>query len=168
MSRFSGHQHSSNAVDDDDDEIGTGQYRIPDKDVYRRMITSFGTVQNFFQDRLYTRTARDRLLLQPHFTSLKRLVSPFGCQYSPAGIAQHIPFIHFLRSRLQYFFVTFLSILIPIDGICAHFLRRGLIKPQRTQMTRAVWSADARWLVLGTVQGGVAIWEADTLKVRMK
>jgi hypothetical protein len=32
-------------------------------------------------------------------------------------------------------------------------------------MTTALWSADTRWLVLGTVIGEVALWEGDTLKV---
>ena len=123
------------AEDDDDDGMGGG-YRVPDKDVYRRMITTFSTVQNYFQNRLSVRTSRDRLLLQPHYSSLRKMVSPFGCASQPA------------------------------DGVCSHFLRRGLIKPNKTIMTTAVWSADARWLVLGTVTGSVAIWEGDTLKVR--
>lgn len=51
----------------------------------------------------------------------------------------------------------------PADGICAHFLRRGLIKPQKYQMCAGVWSADARWLVMGTVAGDVAYWSGDGL-----
>jgi hypothetical protein len=59
-------------------------------------------------------------MLQPHYSALKQIQPPFA------------------------------NTLKPADGICAHFLRRGVIKPQKTQMTAAVWSADARWLVLGT------------------
>jgi WD40 repeat protein len=53
-----------------------------------------------------------------------------------------------------------------VDGICTRFLRKGLIKPNKTQMTAAVWSNDARWLALGTQTGDLARWEGDTLKVQ--
>lgn len=112
-----------------------GAYKVPDKDVYRRTITTFGTVTNYLQNRIYVRTSRDKRMLQPHFSSLQKLTAPFA------------------------------NVLNPADGVCAHFLKRGLIKPQKTQMTAAVWSADARWLVLGTVTGDLALWEGDTLKV---
>jgi hypothetical protein len=124
----------------DDDDLGyiggpQGSFRIPDKDVYRRTLSTFGTVQNFFQQRHVVRTSRDIRLHQPHFCALKNVLSPFAMTHNPA------------------------------DGICAHFLRRGLIKPNKTQMTTGIWSADARWMVLGTVTGDVALWEGDTLKV---
>ncbi len=106
-----------------------------DKDVYRRMTTTFGTVQNYFENRHYIGSVRDRRVLQPHHTSLTNLQAPFA------------------------------NSLHPEDGVCSHFLRRGLIKPNKTQMTAAVWSADARWLVLGTVSGDLALWEGDALKV---
>ena len=72
---------------------------------------------------------------QPHFQSLANQLTPFATVASPA------------------------------NGVCAHFLRRGLIKPNKTQMTCAVWSGDNRWLVLGTADGDFALWEADSLKV---
>jgi hypothetical protein len=122
--------------DDDDAIYGTGgAFRIPDKDVYRRMLTSFGTVHNYFQNRNIVRCSKDRRFLQPHFNSLRDVLAPFANTLNPA------------------------------DGICSHFLRRGLIKPHKTQMTSAVWSTDARWLMLGTVTGDLALWEGDSLKV---
>jgi hypothetical protein len=124
----------------DDDDIGYvgggGSFRVPDRDVYRRNLTTFGTIHNFFKNRLVVRNFRDRRLQQPHFCSLKSTSAPFSSPISAA------------------------------DGVCSHFLRRGLIKPNKTQMTTAIWSADARWLVLGTITGEVALWEGDTLKVK--
>ena len=116
----------------DDDDIGYiggigGSFRVPDKDVYRRTLTSFGSVHNYFKNRLVVRNSRDIRHQQPHFCALKDIVSPFANRLNPA------------------------------DGICAHFLRRGLIKPNKTQMNTAVWSPDARWLVLGTVNGDIAL-----------
>lgn len=92
-------------------------------------------VHNYLESVFEVRTSRDRRFLQPHFTSLQRITAPFA------------------------------NTLTPADGVCAHFLRRGLIKPQKTQMTCAVWTADARFLVLGTVTAELALWEGDSLKV---
>lgn len=123
----------------DDDDVGYigggGTFRIPDRDVYRRTLTTFGSVHNFFKNHAVVRSFRDRRIQQPHFCSLKNITALLN---SPAH---------------------------SVDGVCSHFLRRGLIKPNKTQMTTAVWSTDARWLVLGTVTGEVALWEGDTLKV---
>lgn len=116
----------------DDDEV---PFRVPDRDVYRRNVSTFGSVQAYLQNRLYVRSWRDRRIVQPHYAYLKNIVTPYGNRGSPA------------------------------DGICAHFLRKGLIKPSKIQMNAAVWSADARWLVLGTFSGDLALWEGDTLKV---
>jgi hypothetical protein len=117
-----------------DDDEGAG-FRVPDRDVYRRNISTFGSVHNYLQNRFYVRSWKDRRLLQPHFAYLKYLQTPYG------------------------------NVSTPADGVCAHFLRKGLIKPNKTQMNAAVWSADARWLVLGTQSGDLALWEGDTLKV---
>lgn len=53
----------------------------------------------------------------------------------------------------------------PATGVCAHFLRRGYTKPIKYQLNTAVWSADGRWLVLGTQSGDFALWEGEQLKV---
>ena len=66
----------------------------------------------------------------------------------------------------------------PADGICSHFLRRGndliiyiltielgFTKPNKIQFNCATWSADARWLVLGTQTGDLVLWEGEALKV---
>jgi hypothetical protein len=94
----------------DDDDIGyhagSGSYRVPDKDVYRRTISTFGSVATYFQSRYTMRSARDRRILQPHYSSWQHILSPFANTLSPG------------------------------DGICSHFLRRGLIKPNKTQMVR--------------------------------
>ena len=116
----------------DDDEV---PFRVPDRDVYRRNVSTFGSVQAYLQNRMYIRSWRDRRIVQPHYAYLKNIVTPYGNRATPA------------------------------DGICAHFLRKGLIKPSKIQMNAAVWSADARWLVLGTHSGDLALWEGDTLKV---
>lgn len=56
------------------------------------------------------------------------------------------------------------NILSPANGICSHYLRRGFTKPKH-QLTAAVWSADARWLVIGTEIGDFYLWEGESLKV---
>jgi polyadenylation factor subunit 2 len=72
---------------------------------------------------------------QPHYYSLANLMIPFGYRNNPA------------------------------DGICMKFLKRGFTKPAKSIFGAAVWSADARWFVLGTQWGDLAIWEAEALKV---
>ena len=116
----------------DDDEV---QFRVPDKDVYRRNISTFGSIQSYLFNRFYERSYRDRRIMQPHYAYLKNIKTPYGNRSTPT------------------------------DGICTRFLRKGLIKPSKIQMNAAVWSADARWLVLGTQSGDLALWEGDTLKV---
>ena len=123
----------------DDDDIGYigggGAFRVPDKDVYRRTFSTFGSVAGYFKNRLVVRSQKDKRMQQPHYSALRQTAPAFAPYNSLA------------------------------DGVCSHFLRRGLIKPNKTQMSTAIWSADARWLVLGTVTGEIALWEGDTLKV---
>lgn len=78
---------------------------------------------------------RDLLFEQPHFSSLVNTTTPYG------------------------------SLKNPSDGVCCHFLRRGFTKPTKIPFNCAVWSADARWLVLGTQTGDLALWEGEGLKV---
>jgi len=126
---------------DIDDDIGmytaggSGNFRVPDRDLYRRYLSTFGSVHGFLKNRLVVRSSKDIRLQQPHFTALKNVHPAFANQISSA------------------------------DGICSHYLRRGMIKPNKTQMTGGVFSGDARWLFLGTITGEIALWEADTLKV---
>jgi polyadenylation factor subunit 2 len=54
----------------------------------------------------------------------------------------------------------------PSDGLCPRFLRRGLIKPDKERMAAGVWSADARWLVMGTVTGEIFYWSSDGLIIQ--
>jgi WD40 repeat protein len=124
---------------DDDDErpfqTPGGAFRIPDRDFYRKNLSSFGSVYSYFQNKFYERSFKDRRIMQPHYSSLLKLVTPYGNKSNPA------------------------------DGVCAHFLRRGFTKPLKIQFNTAVWSADARWLVLGTQTGDLALWEGESLKV---
>jgi hypothetical protein len=86
--------------DDDEEKIvsAAGGYRQPDRDFWRRQITSFGTVQTMLENSLYVRGPRDARVMQPHFSSLRMLMTPYAHRSHPA------------------------------DGICSHFLKRGLIK----------------------------------------
>jgi polyadenylation factor subunit 2 len=126
------------AYDDDDDrgpQSAPGSYKIPDRDFYRKNFSTFGSVVNYLESRLYLRSHKDRQFIQPHFTSLVNLSIPHK------------------------------SLANPADGVCTHFLRRGFTKPNKIQFNAAVWSADARWLVLGTQTGDLALWEGEALKV---
>lgn len=124
--------------DDDEDrplQTASGTYKVPDRDFYRKNFNTFSSVYLHFQNKLYVRKFEDRRILQPHFTALANVQTPYGNLHNPA------------------------------DGICCHFLRRGFTKPNKTQFNAAVWSADARWLVLGTQGGDLALWEGEALKV---
>ena len=125
-------QQSQYNQQDDEDAV---PFRIPDRDVYRRNVSSFGSIHAYLSNRFSIRGYADRRLMQPHYSHLKHIMTPYGNRAN------------------------------PVDGICTRFLRKGLIKPNKIQMNVAVWSADARWLVLGTQSGDIALWEGDTLKV---
>ena len=61
-------------VDDDDDyggAVGEKAYKVPDKDFYRKMMTTFGGVHNCLANKIADRCTRDRPVLQPHFSSLR-------------------------------------------------------------------------------------------------
>jgi WD40 repeat protein len=126
-----------NYEDDDDRQIQTaaGTYKVPDRDFYRKNFNAFSSVCTYLESRIYSKSFRNRTLLQPHFCALKDVVTPYG------------------------------NISNPSDGVCAHFLRRGFTKPEKTQFNDAVWSADGRWLVLGSQAGDLLLWESETLKV---
>jgi WD domain, G-beta repeat len=152
----------------DDDEV---PFRIPDKDVYRRNISTFGSVYAYIENRYHIRTWKDRRLQQPHYYYLRyqdRLH-----QQTNTNLPLFTSYEFFLYHHLTTLLNTFSRVVTPygnrstpVDGICTRFLRKGLIKPNKTQMTAAVWSNDARWLALGTQTGDLARWEGDTLKVQ--
>lgn len=124
--------------EDDEDRpqpTASGSYKVPDKDFYRKNFNTFSSIYSHFQDKLYVRRFEDRRLMQPHFSALANLQTPYG------------------------------NISNPADGVCCHFLRRGFTKPNKVQFNAAVWSPDARWLVLGTQNGDLALWEGEALKV---
>jgi polyadenylation factor subunit 2 len=113
----------------------SGAYKIPDRDFHRKNWNVFSSVFNHFDHRLSIRSFKDRRWDPPHFSSLVNVRTPYS------------------------------NILNPADGICCHFLRRGFTKPNKILFNCAVWSADSRWLVLGTQAGDLALWEAEALKV---
>jgi WD40 repeat protein len=128
-----------NRYEEDDDRplpTSSGAFKIPDRDFYRKNFSTFSSIYNHFQEKQNYRTFRDRHFDQPHSLSLINIKTPYNAAYSN-----------------------------PADGICCHFLRRGFTKPNKILFNCAVWSADARWLVLGTQIGDLALWEAEALKV---
>lgn len=124
--------------DDYDDRqlpAASENYKMPDRDFYRKNFNAFSSVCTHLRDRLYVRSFKDRRIMQPHYSALKDITTPYGNLHNPA------------------------------DGICAHFLRRGFTKPEKSQFVDAVYSADRRWLVLATTTGDLLLWDAETLKV---
>lgn len=66
------------AHNDDDDDYGIAggkDYKVPDKDFYRKMMTTFNTVNNSLTNRITDRCTRDRPMLQPHYSSLRYIVT---------------------------------------------------------------------------------------------
>lgn len=125
--------------EDDEDRpsalSSAGNYKMPDRDFYRKNFNIFSSVYLHFQNRLYVRRFEDRRYSQPHYCALANTMTSYANLSNPA------------------------------DGVCGHFLRRGFTKPNKIQFNCAVWSSDARWLVLGTQIGDLALWEGEALKV---
>ena len=127
-------------VDDDEDRLvdEEGSYLMPDRDFYRKKITTFQTIYGFFEKRLYGSTRRDRHLDQPHFSALGARLTPYGA----ANLGD------------------------AADGVCSRFIRRGFTKPTKTHFNCAQWNSDASLLVLGTEYGDMVTWEGESLKVK--
>lgn len=122
--------------DDERQPTGAGgSYKIPDRDFYRKNFSTFASVHEHFQSRHEIQSFRDRRWDLPHYSSLFHIRTPYS------------------------------NLLNPADGVCSHFLRRGFTKPNKMLFNCAIWSADSRWLVLGTQIGDLALWEAEALKV---
>lgn len=121
--------------DDDRPPQTSGSYKIPDRDFYRKNFSTFSSVYHHLHNRRDIFRFRDRRWSQSHYSSLYLTSIPYS------------------------------SIINPAEGICCHFLRRGFTKPEKILFNCAVWSADSRWLVLGTQIGDLALWEAEALKV---
>lgn len=123
--------------EDDEDRpiVSSGTYKIPDRDFYRRNFTPFLTMHNLLNRHAHAANPRETVFHQPHFSSLADILTPYGNLSNPA------------------------------DGVCCHFLKRGFTKPTKVPFNAAVWSADCRWLVLGTQTGDLALWEGEGLKV---
>lgn len=120
----------------DDDEDRMGQSgKLADRDYFRKNFTHFNSVANFLEQRVDDAGYDDLPAPQPHYSEFSSLMPPIGYRNNPA------------------------------DGICMKFLKRGFTKPNRVVFNAAVWSADARWLVLGTSLGDLALWEGEALKV---
>lgn len=124
-----------NRYEDDEDRAPPGSFKIPDRDYYRRNFTNFSTAANYLDDRFFRAGSNEMCLPQPNYSSLVNLMTPYRYLNNPA------------------------------DGICMRFLKRGFTKPNRATFNAAVWSADDRWLVLGTQFGDLALWESEALKV---
>ena len=122
-------------VDEDrPQQTASGSYKVPDKDFYRKNFSAYSSVYNHFQSKLYIRSYKDRRWDQPHYDSLVNIRTPYS------------------------------NLLNPADGVCCHFLRRGFSKPNRMLYNCAAWSADSRWLILGSEQGAIVTWEGESLK----
>eukprot|EP01031_Cornospumella_fuschlensis_P032783 gene32783-39636_t len=127
-----------NRYEDDDDRpvYGSGgSFKVPDRDFYRRNFQCFSSTSNYLE-RQAAWNVRSNSVELPHFSSAEAVLPPYASW----------------RSN-------------PAISVCPHFLRRGFTKPTKTPFICAVWSSDARWLVLGTQTGDLALWEAEGLKV---
>jgi len=111
---------------------------MPDRDFYRKKISSFQTIYTYFENRLVERSFRDRRLYQPHYSALGQRITPYATAVKGA----------------------------TADGVCAHYLRRGFLKPEKMKFNCAVWSSDASLLILGSEKGDLVTWEGESLKVK--
>lgn len=109
----------------------------------------------------------ERDFLRRNFSAFHSIAHSLDCKYQSRSSRFHFNYSmkqpHY--NYLQYIKVPHIHKNHPQEGICTHFLRRGYTKPVKYHLGKAVWSADARWLVLGTESGDFALWEGDTLKV---
>ena len=136
MSRFSSAAAAGIDLNEDDDYDLSGNVNARvERDFLRRNLSQFNSIYTSILQKSIGASDRDRKVIQPHFNSLANISIPHIQKLSPA------------------------------EGICSHFLRRGFTKPIKYQLNAAVWSADARWLILGTQSGDFALWEGEQLKV---
>ncbi len=123
-------------------EEGDDQQQGPDGqgaeywEFYRKNFSNFASIAKHLENRLYIRSFKERRWMQPHYSSLVNIMTPYS------------------------------NILNPADGVCTHFLSRGMTKiyQNRVLVNCGMWSADARWLVLATQTGDFILWENETLK----
>lgn len=136
MSRYTSNAANIGTDNNEDDDYDAAIINRIEKDFLRRNISQFHTFYNSLHAPLYsTGSRRDRIITQSHYTSAMDMKAPYFQQRTPQ------------------------------EGICTKFLRRGFTKPTKYQLNAAVWSADGRWLVLGTQSGDFALWEGEALKV---
>jgi len=111
--------------------------------VVRKHITTFNSFVRTSQYDLLKTGHKDRVLLQPHYNSMRG-----------------VPAVNRGRSG-------------PHMAICSHFLQKAYIKPQfaptrekrpRPRMNVGCWTGDGRHLVCGTEQGDFAVWESENFK----
>jgi polyadenylation factor subunit 2 len=119
----------------DDDDDRPLGAQQTDRDFYRKNFTHFNSVTNYVDHRVDGSGIENWQVPQPHYSSLVDQLPTYGYRSNPA------------------------------DGVCMKFLKRGFTKPHRVIFNAAVWSADTRWLVLGTSLGDLALWEGESLKV---
>lgn len=114
----------------DQDHIGSKEAQP----AYRKHLTAFNSVVNVLEQQCFTRSIRDRRILQPHYQHMRYMTTP-----------------SYNRSN-------------PADPICSHFLLHGYNRLQKAPVHAGCWSSDGRRLVLGTQLGEFNLWEGDTFK----
>jgi polyadenylation factor subunit 2 len=139
FSDYGSRPEKRDADDDEEDRMQDeeGSHLMPDKDYYRKKITTFQTIHSFFENRLYGLNRRDRRMFQPHFSSLESRMTPYASVLG-GNVA---------------------------DGVCAHFMRRSYTKPTKTHFQCALWKNDASLLVFGTEFGDMVTFEGGNLKL---
>lgn len=96
---------------------------------YRKHLTSFNSIINVLDQQNFTRSIRDRIILQPHYQYMRKMTTPSFNRINPA------------------------------DPICSHFLLHGFNRLQKAPVHAGCWSSDGRRLVLGTQLGEFNLWE---------
>ena len=81
--RGAGGERGGREADEPDEDMhqDDGEYLMPDRDFYRKKITSFQNVHAYFESRLDQRSFRERQLLQPHYTAFISRATPLCERY---------------------------------------------------------------------------------------
>jgi WD40 repeat protein len=104
-------------------------------------LSSFSSFVNHFQQRVFEGQTRERQVVQPHFAFFNKLNTPYGLRHTS-----------------------------PADAVCAHFVKKGLIRDRLgssslIKMTAACWSGNGKWLFCGLETGSYGLWEDEIFKV---
>jgi len=111
----------------------------------------------------------DEQRVKPHISSFSSFVNHTHRRIFEGPMARHIIQPHF--SYLNKMTIPYGNRQHPADAVCAHYLKKGLIRGDRMmgssallKMTAACWSGDGGRLFCGLENGYYGLWDNEVFK----